>query len=99
MLCCLVFSGTSTSLYAAEASSVEVQALIEQARRSLEQARKAGHAWTITETYLADAEKNLADGEVEAAMAAAQRALLTSNKAVEQAGAERSAWQARVPTL
>ena len=83
----------------AKASVENVSAVIEHAVEMQQQARSAGHGWTITADYISQAESELASGEMDAAMAAAERALLTASKSVEQAETEKSAWQARVPTL
>ena len=97
----LVFLGAGIPLaaYADEVSAVEVEAVIKQARQSLKQARELVHGWTVTPTFIERAESELAAGQLDQAMATAQRALLTADKAVEQAGSEQTAWQARVPTL
>ena len=94
----LVFLWLGTAS-ADEVSAVEVKAVIEQARQSLKQARDLGHGWTVTPTFIEMAESELAAGELDQAMTTAQRALLTADMAVEQAGSEQTAWQARVPTL
>ena len=80
-------------------SAKNVSAVIMHAVEVQQQARSAGHGWTITADYISQAESELASGEMDAAMAAAERALLTASKSVEQAETEKSAWQARVPTL
>ncbi len=99
LLCAISLVGFAMSAHAATATVAEVEAVIEQSVQTLQEARAAEHAWNITEVYLSDAREKLAAKELNSAMKAAQRALLTANKAVEQATAERSAWQARVPTL
>jgi len=97
LCCCLWLSGLALSVHGA--TVVEVEAVIEQSEQALQKARAAEHAWNVTETYLLEAREKLVEQELDAAMEAAQHALLTANKAVEQATAERSAWQARVPAL
>jgi 3-hydroxyisobutyrate dehydrogenase-like beta-hydroxyacid dehydrogenase len=83
----------------ATASAENVSAVIEHAVEMQQQARSAGHGWTITADYISQAKSDLLSGDLDSAMAAAERALLTASKSVEQAEAEKSAWQARVPTL
>ncbi|MEH6611294.1 MAG: hypothetical protein V7696_18120 [Halioglobus sp.] len=82
------------------ATSVDdVTKIIEQAVHSQSQARSEGYGWTITATYIDQAKSKLAAGQTDSAMATAQRALLVANKSLDQARAEKTAWQARVPTL
>ena len=94
-----LWTGVPLAVHGAEVSAAEVKAVIKQARQSLKQARELGHAWTVTPTFIERAQSELASGQLDQAMATAQRALLTADKAVEQAGSEQTAWQARVPTL
>jgi hypothetical protein len=94
-----LWTGVPLAVHAAEVSTAEVNAVIKQARQSLKQARDLGHGWTVTPTFIEMAESELAVGELDQAMTTAQRALLTADMAVEQAGSEQTAWQARVPTL
>ena len=87
--------------HAASVSALDVSAVIELAATTQQRARDAGHGWTITEDYLSAARSQLAQNERDAALASAQRALVTANRAIEQAGneARASTWQPRVPTL
>ena len=87
--------------HAASLSALDVSAVIELAATIQQRARDAGHGWTITDDYLAAARSQLAQNERDAALASAQRALFTANRAIEQAGSEArtSVWQARVPIL
>jgi hypothetical protein len=94
-----LWTGAPLAVHAAEVSTAEVNAVIKQAGQSLKQARELGHGWTVTPTFIERAEAELAAGQLDQAMATAQRALLTADKAVEQARSEQAAWQARVPTL
>ena len=95
----LLALSAGASQAAATSSVNDVKAMIEQATRSQQQARAEGHGWTITATYIDQAKTELAANRLDSAMAAAQRALLTANKSLEQAASEETAWQARVPTL
>jgi hypothetical protein len=94
-----MWTAVPLAVHGAEVSAAEVNAVIKQARQSLNQARELGHGWTVTPTFIERAQSELAAGQLDQAMATAQRALLTADKAVEQAGSEQTAWQARVPTL
>jgi hypothetical protein len=94
-----LWAGIPWAAHADAVSAAEVKVVIKQARQSLEQARELGHGWTVTPTFIEAAETELAAGQLDQAMATAQRALLTAGKAVEQARTEQTAWQARVPTL
>ena len=80
-------------------SAENVSAVIKQAVEVQHEARSAGHGWTIAADYISQAKSVLVSGEMDAAMVSAKRALLTASKSMEQAEAEKSAWQARVPTL
>jgi hypothetical protein len=94
-----LWTGFPLAAHADEVSAAEVKAVIKQATQSLKQARELRHGWTVTPTFIERAESELAAGQLDQAMATAQRALLTADRAVEQAGSEQTAWQARVPTL
>jgi hypothetical protein len=84
----------------AHATSVDdVTKIIEQAVHSQLKARSEGYGWTITATYIDQAKSQLAAGQTDSAMATAQRALLVADQSLEQSRAEKTAWQARVPTL
>ncbi len=95
----VLWAGSPWAAHADAVSVAEVEAVIKQARQSLERARELGHAWTVTPTFIEGAETELAAGQLDQAMATAQRALLTADQAVQQARTEQTAWQARVPTL
>ncbi|MBT4522248.1 MAG: hypothetical protein HOC23_19795, partial [Halieaceae bacterium] len=71
---------------------------IERAQQSLNKATELGHAWSVTPTLIDAAEAELAARRPDAALVAAQRALVTANAAIAQAKSEQSAWQARVPS-
>jgi hypothetical protein len=94
-----LWTGVAWIAHADGASAGEVRAVIKQARQSLQQARDLGYGWTVTPTFIEGAETELAAGQLDRAMTTAQRALLTADKAVEQARSEQTAWQARVPSL
>jgi hypothetical protein len=94
-----LWAGLPWAAQADTVSAAQVTAVIKQARQSLEQARELGHGWTVTPTFIEGAEAEMAAGQLDQAMATAQRALLTADRAVEQARSEQAAWQARVPTL
>jgi hypothetical protein len=94
-----LWAGIPGAASADAVSAGEVRAVIDQASQSLRRARELGHGWTVTPTFIAEAKSDLAAGQLDQAMASARRALLTADQAVEQAGTEQAAWQARVPTL
>lgn len=81
------------------ASADDVTKIIEQAVHSQLKARSEGYGWTITATYIDRAKSQLAAGQTDSAMVTAQRALLVAEESLEQARVEKTAWQARVPTL
>ncbi len=74
-----------------------VAATIAQAEQKQQQARTMEYAWSVTNDYIAEARSLLEAGDVDAADAAAQRALKSVNASLEQAATEAEAWQARVP--
>lgn len=86
------------SLPALAVDSDGVAAMIERAEAKQEEARHQRHAWSSTNDYIAEARALLDAGEVGPAEAAAQRALKSVNASLQQAAAESTAWQARIPT-
>jgi hypothetical protein len=97
ILLVIAFSaGTAT---ARELNAEEVAVVISQARTELAQARSLGHGWSVTPTYIEEAEAALAADQLDAALVAAERASLTAKQAVRQAEVESSSWQDRVPSL
>lgn len=82
-----------------EPKAEEVAAVISQAQADLMQARSLGHGWSVTSTYIQEAESALAAKQLEVAWAAAERASLTAKQAIRQAEVESSSWQDRAPSL
>lgn len=88
-LCFCLAAGT------AMADEQQVMATLEQAELQHARAVELEHAWSTTTTLMDEARSALASGDVEAAQSLAERALLTANKAIEQAETERAAWRER----
>ncbi len=101
LLLILPLAAVSVAGQVASVSTLEVAAVIELAEATQQRARDSEYGWTITQDYIAIARAQLAENEREAALASAQRALFTANRAIEQVGneARTRTWQARVPTL
>jgi len=60
-------------------------------------AKEKQHSWTITAKMIDATKKALAEGDENAAMIAAKRALFTAEASLTQAQSQEVAWQARVP--
>ncbi|MEP1472937.1 MAG: hypothetical protein ABJK25_18320 [Halieaceae bacterium] len=94
----LVIACGVSPVKAGEPTAEEVAVVIAQAREELAQARSLGHGWSVTPTYIQEAEAALAANQLAAAFAAAERANLTAMQAVRQAELESSSWRDRVPS-
>ena len=80
----------------AVADQATVEDTLARAEVAHEQALALEHGWSVTRPLMDEARAALAAGDDAAALAAAERALLTAEKSLEQAHAEADAWQGRV---
>jgi hypothetical protein len=74
----------------------DVQAMLARAESAYQEALALEHGWAVTEPLIAEARAALAGGDLAAAQAIAERALLTAEQSLEQARSERDAWAGRV---
>ena len=80
------------------ADTKSLEEIMAEAQSVYEQAKAREHSWIVTAKHLAGARKHLAEGDRDAALVQARRALLTAKASLEQADIESKAWKARVPT-
>jgi len=85
----------SPAAFSAENDAASVHALLEKAQQQYAEAQRLEHAWSVTEPLMEEARRALQKGDLAAAKATAERALLTAEKSVEQARREREAWRER----
>ena len=71
--------------------------IIAQAQAALAESTVLSHAWSVTQPLIDEAQSALQAGEDERARELAERALATAEASVEQAKAELTSWQSRVP--
>ncbi len=81
---------------AAADDRADVEATLARAASAHEQAMALEHGWSVTQPFIDEARAALDAGDMERAAAAADRALLTAEKSLEQARVEAQAWQDRV---
>ncbi len=89
------FVGLCLSACAAADRAV-VEDTLERAEAVYERALALEHGWSVTRPLMDDVRAALAAGDEAAALVAAERALLTAEKSLEQALAEAEAWRDRV---
>ena len=75
----------------------DVNALLADAVAADQRAAESLHAWTKTSRLIEKSRRLLAEGQDEAALETARRALFIAEASVAQAEREKTAWQARVP--
>ncbi|MFT5482591.1 MAG: hypothetical protein ACI9GW_001242 [Halieaceae bacterium] len=79
------------------ADKAEIYLLILEVKEKQEAVRRQEHAWTVTDDYVEEALKALEENDLQAAMAAAKRAVKTVSASLQQAEDESLAWRTRQP--
>jgi len=93
----LLVASSGFALAESPPSAEEVIATIEKSQLALAEATSLGHAWSTTQPLIDSAQENLSSGNLQRAIVAAKRALLTAEQAIIQAHHERESWRNQLP--
>ena len=78
------------------AEPADIEATLARAAETYALALAREHGWSVTQPLIDEARSALEAGDLDTAAAAADRALLTAQKSLEQARAEAEGWRERI---